>query len=368
MDDLIGAIAPTIASRPSGSARTGFCRPGERSDSGAPFDVTPSTCPKYNGPPAGRVPTNLEKSGAWQLQEEYLAGRLGKNDEENSRLWNTAKWIDRLIRIATMPAEALPPLNIYVGDKVSQRTEGTGAPTGPDDEAPDEAGNEGVEFESINVGEADSERSMCVMDEDGTTRRLDIKTDDYNLLRLIDVIEDINGLAKIDINKLAKLAMPILPLTDFPSDSQRAESGKIIRILMMGMRTLWPPVIRAIAHHATMTSLGRGQGKGVAATVGRTRVIEGLRIAESIRKGLARQDRGFSVWLDKVRAKQESLSSVDWHRRSNRFKLPPVDDIIRETLALLPRPICAPVLNVAGRPAMQLPANDNVAEATREAA
>ena len=106
----------TIAERRSGSAVKAFYRPGERPDDGAPFTPT-TTIPKYSGPPSGRVPTDDEKRGSWQLQEEYLAGRLGKNEEENGRFWNTATWMDKLLRIATKPAEALPPLNIYVGDK-----------------------------------------------------------------------------------------------------------------------------------------------------------------------------------------------------------------------------------------------------------
>jgi hypothetical protein len=106
IDDLIEAVktiadtdfdpadtfgANNIAKRPSRSPMKGFYRPGERGEYGAPFEVTPATCPRYNGQPSGRAPSNEEKRGAWQLQEEYLAGRLGKNDEENSRLWNTER-------------------------------------------------------------------------------------------------------------------------------------------------------------------------------------------------------------------------------------------------------------------------------------
>jgi hypothetical protein len=112
-----------IAERRSGSERAGFYRPGERDKDGAPFEVLPTKCPKYSGPPSGRLPTDDEKQGAWQLQQEYLAARLGKNEEENGRLWNTATWIDKLLRLATMPAEGLPPFNIYIGDKISQSTE-----------------------------------------------------------------------------------------------------------------------------------------------------------------------------------------------------------------------------------------------------
>jgi hypothetical protein len=82
---------PRFALRRSGSVTTGFLE-GERKLDGAPFKVT-TTCPEYLGQPSGRVPTDDEKRGAWQLQEEYLTGRLGKNEEENGRNWNTAIWI-----------------------------------------------------------------------------------------------------------------------------------------------------------------------------------------------------------------------------------------------------------------------------------
>ena len=132
---------PRFAVRRSGSATTGFLD-GERKLDGAPFKVT-TTCPPYQGQPSGRKPTDDEKHGAYHLYAEYIAVRLGKNAEENSRNWNTVLWIDKHYRVTTTPAEAFPPLNIYVGDKLSQSTQGTVAPTGPDDEAPDEAGNEG---------------------------------------------------------------------------------------------------------------------------------------------------------------------------------------------------------------------------------
>jgi hypothetical protein len=290
-----------------------------------PGGVTPTTRPPYLGPPSGRAGTDDEKRGAWHLQAEYLAGRLGKNEEENSRNWNTVTWIDKHYRATTTPAEALPPLNIYVGDKLSQSTERTGAPTGPDDEALDEAGNEGVEFESINVGEADSRRSIKVIQEDGTTHRLEINADNYAVLRLVDELEEIDELARIDVNDLKREAPPLLPQVDFPSHDQRAESGKIIRMLQVGMRTLWHPVIRAIASHADMKSLGQGKGKDTAAAVGRQRVIEGLRLAESIRKGLGRKDHVFSMWQSQIRARQTTV-----HRPG--FS---VDDIIKGTLGVL---------------------------------
>jgi hypothetical protein len=359
--------ANRIAERRSGSSRVGFLRPGERKNcmldgDDNPYPIETEPLPKYFRMRC--TPSDEDKRGAWQLQEEYLAGRLGKNAEENSRNWNTIKWIDKHYRVVRTPAEALPPLNIYVGDKISQSTEGTGAPTGPDDESPDEVGNKGFEFESINVGDAEQlpEGSIKVMDEAGTTHRLDIKADDYALLRLIDAFEEIDDSAKIGVNDLMREGPPVLPQADFPSDDQRVESGKIIRMLMVGMRTLWSPVIRAIASHADMKSLSQGKGKDVAAAVGRQRVIEGLRLAESIRKGLGRHDRDFSMWQSQIRARQTIV-----HRPG--FS---VDDIIKGTLAVLPdkslpKPVRAteghylnlaagPVIKLADKP---LAANDN---------
>ena len=190
-DDLINAvdkIADTsfvIAERPSGSAVTGFYRPGERHDDGAPF--TPTTISTYSGPPpSGHSPSNEEKRGAWQLQEEYLASWLGKDEVENGTLWDTVKWINRHYAVTKTPAEALPPLSIYVGEQLS-----TEAPTGPDDETPDKTFNEGREFESINVCQTDKRGNTKVMDENGTTHQLDLKIDDYGLLRIIDALEDL---------------------------------------------------------------------------------------------------------------------------------------------------------------------------------
>jgi hypothetical protein len=159
-------------------------------------------------------------------------------------------------------------------------------------------------------------------------------------------LNEIDKSAKFDVKKLLNTAPP-LPQEDFPDLDQRVESGKIIRILRLGMHTLWHPVIRAIADRVTMTSLGKtqGVGDGVAAAVGRQRVIEGLRVAESIRKGLERQ----------------KLAPA----RSNRCKIPSVSDMMIPIA--LPKPVRAPdghYWNQAAGPVikladMPLPANDN---------
>jgi hypothetical protein len=72
-----GAVPPSRDfSRPSGSNAQGFLDGEHKS-------VEPEVRPMYLGPPSGRIPTPDEKRCAWQLREEYLAGRLGKNGEEN---------------------------------------------------------------------------------------------------------------------------------------------------------------------------------------------------------------------------------------------------------------------------------------------
>jgi hypothetical protein len=355
MDDLIAAVdriadtsfdaskvdapntrtfgANLIASRRSGSVKEGFYRPGERGKSYGPPFFEPSTEPLPNYFRVHCTPNDDDKRGAWQLQEEYLAVRLGKNAEENSRLWNTAIWVDRLVRIATMPVQAMKSLNLYVDNK-----QDVFSADYEDDEAfPDEK-NEGFEFTRVKIYEEKELRALNLSD--------------YDLVRLADEFNESDKLAAIDVNKLARGANPLPEQADLPSPIVRVESGKIIRMLMLGMRSLWHPVIRAIADHATMKSLGttQGVGDGVAATVGRQRVIEGLRIAESIRKGIGRQDRAFSMRLN-GRADQEVVSSTEW-RLSNRYKLGSVDEIIGQVLAALGGPPSQPAENL-------LAANDN---------
>jgi hypothetical protein len=337
--------ANSIAKRPSGSLTTGFYRPGERSENGAPFEVTPTTCPRFSGPSSGRTPSNDEKRYAWQLQEEYLAGRLGKNDEENSRNWNTAKWIDRLIRTATMPATAVKGSNLCTDNffevMPNDRWRGTGDNADP-------AENAGFEFEAINIDERDRER-------------LALKLSDYDLVRLWDYFKECDESAKIDIDNLAGKADPLSECIDLPDPIERQTAIKVVRILMMGMRSLWHPVKRAITDHATMKSLGITQNvaDGVAATVGRTRVIEGLRLAESIRKGLRRQERDFSMWLSQIRARQTMVHTPGLAAARRQAS---VDEIIREVIAVLPMPVRAPTghyWNLAAGPVIKLPDNDD---------
>ena len=353
IDDLIEAVktiadtdfdaadtfgANNIAKRPSGSATKGFYRPGERSENGAPFEVTATTCPRYSGLPSGRAPTSEEKRGAWQLQEEYLAGRLGKNDEENSRLWNTVKWIDRLIRTATMPATALKGSNLSTDNFFEVMPDdryGTGDDVDP-------KANKGFEPELINVDWRDK-------------ARLDIKLSGSDLVGLMKLFSERDASAKIDINKPGKVD-PLLERIESPSPIERRTAIKFLRTLMMGMHSIWYPVKRAIADHATMKSLGKTQnvGDGVAATVGRTRVIEGLRLAESIRKGIVRQERGFSMRLNQTPVQTPGLNAA--RRQAS------VDEIIKEVVRALPMPVRAPAghyWNLAAGPVIKLQDNDN---------
>jgi hypothetical protein len=308
--------ANRIAARRSGSEVKGFYRPGERDKDGAPFEVLPTKCPLYNGPPSGRVPTNKEKRGAWQLQEEYLVGRLGKNDEENSRLWNTATWLDQIIRTATMPTEAVKSLNLC-----ADGWKDAFSPEYKDPEADPDEKNEGFGVVRFKVDERDK-------------KRLAIKLSDYDLASLAGYFKECDDSANIDRNKLVLKADPLPKRIDIPGPIERQHAIKIMRMLMVGMRSLWHPVKRAIVDHATMKSLGETQnvGDGVAAAVGRWRVIEGLRVAESIRKGIARSTERLAV--DEAK-----------HWPAKRRHMAFLDKFINEVLTTVA--------------AMPLPANDN---------
>ena len=104
-------------------------------------------------------------------------------------------------------------------------------------------------FKNFNICATDENGNAKATDLDGITHRLEIKGDNYRIGRLIDDLREIDELAKIDVNDMMREGPPVLPQTDFPSPDQRVESGKIIRMLMVGMRTLWYPVKRAVADH-----------------------------------------------------------------------------------------------------------------------
>jgi hypothetical protein len=297
--------ANLIAERPSGSRIIGFHRPGERPKNGAPFEAQPTKLPKYNGRPSGRSPSETEKRVAWPLQGEYLAGRLGKDNGENSKLWNTVKWIDQHYRIATMSANATQTINWLTN--------------GWQDVAEHEEIIEGFGVELIGLNALDWKRISRL----GNT---------YDTARLIDELKELDELGKIDANKLLSECGPRPLRFDFPTAIERAESGAIVGMLQLGMRTLWTPVKRSIADHTEMFRLGQGARREIAPAVGRQRVIEGLRIADSIRKDIARQKNPVAV-----------NEASYWPARQGRMAV--VDKLIMSVLN-----------TVADKP---LPANDN---------
>lgn len=310
IDDLLEAVDTIaditfdarIAQRPSGSTRKGYYRPGERSADGINFsmEVQPRCSPTKER--TGRAPTDVEKRGAWPLQDEYLAGRLGKNEEENSRLWYTAKWIDLQYRVATMPAEAAKALNLYSGNWKED--------IDPEDITGSEEKPASFGVELLGVSARDLER-------------IKVRADAQTLVGLIAELNELDRVGKVDADKLLRGAGPRHTRVDLPCPDERAESGKIVRMLLVGMRTLWTPVKLAIHDHMEMYRLGISQGvrREPAAAVGRQRVIEGLRIADSIRKGIARGD------LRNTHPTTGPLESLD--------------ELIRDILVLLPKPLAA---------------------------
>jgi hypothetical protein len=240
-------LKPEFAKRRSGSTKEGFHRPGERDGDGAPFVVAPPSplppCKK-----TGRDPTDEEKRAAWPLQNEYLNVRLGKDRVENCKLWDTAKWIDKIYRTATLPKEATRPIPLVA--------------TGGEDFRPSDIA-EGFEI---------------------------VHDLPFDALRMLEKIEERDAMAKIDVNELLRNAGPRPPRVDSPGPEDRADADKALRTLMAGMRSLWSPVKLAIFDHVEMWRLGTTQGarRDVAPAVGRQRVIEGLRLAAAIRRGMAR--------------------------------------------------------------------------------
>lgn len=248
--------ANRIARRPSGSAIKGFYRAGERDKDGAPFEVLPTKCPEYCRPPSGHDPTEAETRVAWPLQNEYLADRLGKDSVENSKLWGTVKWIDKIYRTAAMPKNAVRAPSIMIA---------------PDDFSAKEIEDYAVKNEVPAVA--------------------------FDVLRTMEKMEEYDEMIEIDVNKLLRDAGPRPLRADLPDLYERVAANKIIRMLRLGLRNLWLPVMLAIVDHTEMYRLGITQGarRDIAPAVGRQRVIEGLRIADSIRKGITRSEKRDAV-------------------------------------------------------------------------
>ncbi|WP_340672514.1 hypothetical protein [Bradyrhizobium ottawaense] len=298
-----------IAERRSGSKVPGFYRPGERAEDGAPFDVELEKPPPYHGPPVDHATNKISRT--WYLQEEYFAGRLGKNAEESGRIWDTVKWLDRIYSIATLPPNATPTQNLITGEN-------------EEDDMPEED-------EAVYASERPGNEIIQATVSKNDKGKLLIDVSDFQLVQLVDDLEYLDEASKIDAVTAARKRASRQPSLDAPDQLDRAEADKLVRMSILGTRQLWPPVKRAMFHNATMKSLGKSQSTNEqnAPAVGRQRVIEGLRFIDSIRRTLARHDRGFSLWLARIRRDQVPVIS-------KRFKVPSVDEIIDGTLAVLP--------------------------------
>lgn len=246
---------PLVAKRRSGSARVSFYRPGERPIGGTWFEAKTESRPKYRGPPSGRAPSDEEKRVNWPLQNEYLNDRLGKDKVENSKLWDTAKWIDKIHRIAMTPKDAVR----------------AGLATTPPGE---------FVYSADDTADYNAIESVPI-------RALDV-------LRILEEVEEREAAAKLNVDKLLRDAGPRPIRIDLPSVYDRAKANKIMLMLRLGMRTLWSPVKLAIVDHEEMYRLGLTQGarREIAPAVGRQRIIEGLRIAGAIRMGITRSEKG----------------------------------------------------------------------------
>jgi hypothetical protein len=198
-----------------------------------------------------RDPSDEEKRAAWPLQDEYNADRLGKDGVENSKLWDTAMWIDRLYGLATMPPIATRPLSLIMTN---------------DDIHPSDIEDFGEE--SV------------------------IPVLAFEMLEILEQVEALDDVEKqMLLPRKSDRQRPVFDSRLLDGEC-RADADKTIRILMAGMRSVWSPVKLAIIDNVEMWRLGTTQGVGrqMAATAGRQRVIEGLRLAVSIRKDMVRSE------------------------------------------------------------------------------
>lgn len=290
-DDLIKAVDETagtsfdasaeafgenrIARRPSGSAVKGFYRPDERRQGGVPFDVTPTKCAAYEGKPfpeRRRQPTTEEKNGVWRLESEYDVGRLGKNRVENSRLWDCALWFLRLHEIATKPASATRALSLIT------------APMSDEINATDVE-----DFESLDH---------------------ELRPHTFETLYIMEMVKELDRIEQEQpAPPKSNRQRPVFD-SRLEAVELRIDADKTLRMLKAGMRTLWNPVKLAVVDRIELNELGTSDGVGPsgAAAAGRQRVIEGLRIAASIRSEISRHERALEArYKDRC-----ILDSIDW--------------------------------------------------------
>ena len=200
------------------------------------------------GAPITARPAN-DNELRFPLHVEYLAERLGKNEEENGRNWDTAMWFDGIYRAAMLPDRSLGPLHWF---------------------------SSGAEFASED------------MDRFSATHV--IPPEVVSVLNLLDRVERIRrkqrGYDLVGIHECSTDRDPRSPT----GVEVRSDASKKLRLLQAGMRGLWKPVKQAIVDHAEIWTLGITQGvsRALAPTAGRQRLLDGLGIAADIRKDIAR--------------------------------------------------------------------------------
>lgn len=197
------------------------------------------------GESRGRPANDNEQRTPWPLYDEYVAERLGRDAVTNSKNWNTAVWIDRIYRVATLPEEALGPSH-WIASTLSEEE------------------LDGYEPAEIVPPEATAYLSMIAEME-----RIKRVARGYDL---------------VGTHEASSSNDPTLPT----GVEIRADANKILRLLMVGMRGLWKPVKRAIIDHVEMWKLAQGVSRQFAPTAGRQRVLDGLEIAADIRRDVLR--------------------------------------------------------------------------------
>lgn len=210
-----------------------------------------------DGAPITYRPANDNEKGAlWPLETEYLANRLGKDRMANETNWRTVVWLDNLIEIAETPTRALPTVHLS-GDIAAE--------------------------------------VLSRHDEDGNL----LETPPYEVEQhitpgIMRLINELDRIAEKNPEPICPAPPPQNrdPLKPFPVE-YRADTLRLIGLLKASLRCLWKPLVQAIRYNRPMGDIGRDTGvaKGVAAAVGRQRVIDGLEMAAGVRRDVARWER-----------------------------------------------------------------------------
>lgn len=195
-------------------------------------------------PITARAANDNEKGKPWPLYDEYVAERLGKDANDNSKNWNTAIWIDGIYQAAMLPDRALGPVHWISGGLDDYELSG---------------------YEQTEV----------------------IPAEALAFLQIVEAVKGLNrGGEEVPIHEARGDVDPRLPT----GVEIRCDASKKLRLLQAGMRGLWKPVKQAIVDQAEMWTLGITQGvsRAMAPTAGRQRVLDGLGIAADIRRDILR--------------------------------------------------------------------------------